>query len=509
MDCRQFSNLLRTRFFHAFLGALALSLPRAEAGGLEVPDLGTVAIGRGAAFTARADNLSAFYYNPAGLSKSRGFNLLISGNLLNLNADFQRSGSFDPETNTNGTVEINGQDVANPGRDYSNYDPFTAGNEPPPEFRSVSGQNRIGPAPMLVFNWGDMFGVEGLSAAVGLLPPSSFGTPKFPTDGPQRYALREANFLIVYPGVGVSYALNRYLQVGAVFLSGIGIFEQTQAIRPLPQLNNTLDYNEDLGGDATLTLEAKDMFMPTGLVGVLSHPTDWLEIGAAVKFPVEVEAEGHISYKAPDTDLADSALVPGEDKVTLSQNFPWVVRVGARYIHRIFDVEVDFVFENWSSLQKFDVDMDATLNEDTASESGSLSEMPDSVIWKKFRDTYSVRLGGDVDVLPGLLSARIGGYYQSSAYPENNETFSVDFPFSEQIGLGCGLTWHAFAFLDVNLGYLHVFQPDVTVSEGIVQQQGMTLKLDDGAEATIGNTVNNGRYQVNMNIFGLSAEGHF
>ena len=507
--------LRQSRFssLHRFLltvAAIVTFVPlKGQSGGLEVPDLGTVALGRGTAFAARADNLSAFYYNPAGLSKSKGFNLLLSGNLVNLNVDYLRSGSYDPATNTSEPVEINGQLVGNPGRDYSNYDPFTAGDTPPPPFSSVSNESRIGPAPMIVFNWGDMLGVTGLSAAIGLIPPSSFGAPKYTEAGAQRYALREANFLIVYPGLGVSYAINRYFQVGAVFLSGIGIFEQSQAIRPLPQLNNTLDYNEDAKGDASLKVEAKDLFMPTAIVGVLSHPIDWLEIGAAVKLPVKIEARGNITYTAPDTDLANSALVPGEDKVTLKQNFPWVVRLGARYIHQVFDVEADFVWENWSSLKEFEIDMEATLNEDATSENGALSPMPDSAIPKKFRDTFSARLGGDVEVWPKHLAVRAGGYYQSSAYPENYETFSVDFPFAEQVGVGAGLTWHAFSFLDVNAGFLHVFQPDVKVIEGIVQQQGMPFRPDAETEVSIGNTVNNGVYQVSMNIFGVSAEGHF
>ena len=49
----------------AFVSVVLLSAATARAGGLEIPDLGTVAIGRGAAFVARADNLSAFHYNPA------------------------------------------------------------------------------------------------------------------------------------------------------------------------------------------------------------------------------------------------------------------------------------------------------------------------------------------------------------------------------------------------------------------------------------------------------------
>jgi long-chain fatty acid transport protein len=467
----------------------------ARAGGLEVPDLGTVAIGRGTAFVAKADNMSAFYYNPAGLSKSKGPNLLLGSNLVHMNAEFRRSGN--DVTLPAGDSPYN---TYNPSQDYSIVD-FSAGQSARDYPKTSLGKN-IGPAPMLVFSWGDAFGLEGLALAIGLVPPSSFGTPHYPEDGAGRYMVQEAEFLIMFPGVGVSYAFNRYFQIGGVFSSGIGIFEQSVAIRPAFSGNNIMDYNEDLYGDAKLSVHCKDYFMPSGVVGVLSNPLDWLEIGLAVKFPTFIEAEGTASFEAPD-ELPDAHLVDGEDKVTLRQNFPWVVRAGARYIHRYFDVEVDFVWENWKSLEAFEIDMDAVLFD------GNVDvPMPDSQIPKNFQDTYSVRLGGDVQVWPEHIAIRLGGYYQSSAYPDNYDTFNLDFPFGEQFGIGGGLSWHTCKWLDVNLGYLHVFQLDVEVTEGIVQQQGLPVE-SGGVEYNIGNRVNNGKYEVALNLFGLSLEGHF
>jgi long-subunit fatty acid transport protein len=243
--------------------------------------------------------------------------------------------------------------------------------------------------------------------------------------------------------------------------------------------------------------------MPTGIVGVLSHPLDWLEIGAAFKFPMKIEADGTVHYQAPTADLPESHLVPGRDRVTLRQTFPWMVRVGARYIHERFDVEVDFVYEGWSMLEGFEIDMDAELDDGI-----SVQAMPDTQVPKNFRDAWSIRLGGDVEVWPGHLAVRVGGFFQSSAYPENRDTFALDFPYDQQLGVGGGLTWHAWEHLDVHAGYLHVFQWDVDVTDGIVQQQGMPLQTAEGP-VDLGNTVNNGHYEVDLNIFGASLEAHF
>jgi long-chain fatty acid transport protein len=502
-----------------FALALAVTLftGAVRAGGLEVPDLGTAAIGRGTAMVARADDLSAFYYNPAGLSKQAGINALLGANIVNLNVDYERYGSggcyldrvggeFIPDCEAD-QYAASGQNpgsilIADPALDHGVANGGT-------RFGSVSSSKRLGASPMIVVQWGDVAKVKGLAIAVGLIPPSSFGTPTYPAGGPQRYALIDANLLIVYPGAGFAYAPNRYFRVGAVFLSGIGRFRQSQAIRPLPQ---PLDqsFNEDPAGDAVLAIDASDPFIPTGIIGVMSQPLDWLELGLSVKLPADIRAEGDVTYRAPHgagADLPDSYLK--KDKVTLSQSFPFVVRAGARFVHPRFDVEADFVFEQWSSLESFAVDMDSVLFDGMYSD----LPMPDAEIPKRFRDVYSVRFGGDVELWPEHLTARVGGFYQSSAYPANNETFSVDFPFGEQVGVGGGLTWHAiirgFNYLDVHAGYMHVFQPDVIVERGVLQQQGLPMRLSADESVQIANVVNGGRYRVSLNMFGLALEGHF
>ncbi|MCU0663785.1 MAG: outer membrane protein transport protein [Myxococcota bacterium] len=490
----------KTKYFSSKNGlvwAALLLLPLSvAAGGLEFPDLGTTAIGRGTAFVARADDPSAFYYNPAGLSKRPGFFYLLGANLVFQDLTFTRSGS--------------GRDIPvsdnlakwDPALDYSN------GPEGEP-FKPTSSEAKMGPAPMLVLGYNfELPKEQVLGISLGLLTPSAFGAPKYPKDGSQRYVLTEANFLLAYPGIGLSYSMNRFLRIGAVFMSGMAILHQSQAVRLQPQSGDP-DYNEDAGGDAYLKVEAKDHFIPTAVFGVMSNPFDFLEVGASLKLPAKVEAEGTLKLTPPTDDFPEAALLPGMNKLTLAQQFPLVLRVGARYIHPRFDVELDIVWENWSSLKGFDVDNTATVHLDD--DHGDI-DLPDTSIPKNFRDTVSVRLGGDVEVLPEVLALRLGAYYQTSAYPKNNDTFSVDFPYGQQIGLGGGLTWHAVSWLDVVAGYMHVFQPDVVVKEGKVQQMGPPVQdVKDGVagDFNIGSVVNNGKYELSLNVVGLTLEGHF
>ena len=112
------------------------------------------------------------------------------------------------------------------------------------------------------------------------------------------------------------------------------------------------------------------------------------------------------------------------------------------------------------------------------------------------------------------LAVRLGGYYQSSAYPENHETFSLFAPFSQQFGVGAGITWNALKILDIHLSYMHIFQNEVRVNQGIVQQMTpvfSTLDPDTGdpTEIAVGNIANSGVYDVSLNLIGISVEGHF
>ncbi|MCP4606102.1 MAG: hypothetical protein GY847_37255 [Proteobacteria bacterium] len=521
----------QVRILHLILLSLLISglvtsiAITASAGGIFIPDLGTVALGRGGAFVAKADDLTAMHYNPAGLSKSKGVNVLLGASLFDGNVDFLRMGTdqaadyllIEPQPDESLLIQID-----NPGVDWSNADSQLY--EAPP-FKSVSQETPIAvTAASLIVNWGDPFSIEGLSFAIGLLTPSANPKSKYPNDGPQRYSVREMNNMVLYPCMGVSFAFNRYIQIGAVFLSGMASVKKDFASRlqPAPRVTVLADgtfitddyHNEDAGGDANFHISVKDWFMPTGTIGILSNPFDWLEIGATVKLPVHMEAKGTVDFTAPETDLSNAQLI--KDGVTVKQHFPWIISAGVRYIHRLFDVEADFVWENWATYKEMGSDNRSSVDLYGSGLPKDELDMPDLNIPKNWKDTYSVRLGGDVQVWPENITVRLGGYYQSDAHQDNHDTFSVDFPNAQQFGTGLGLTWHAFDFIDISGAYLHAFQKQVLVKEGIVQQPGRPFEElpdpenpEENLQLMVGNVINNGQYDVNYNIFALSLEAHF
>ena len=99
------------RFLHLLVATLIPLLPAAVmAGGFEFPSNGSVALGRGGAFTARADNLICLEYNPAGLIKLPGNHVYLGNNVVQYNMTFtgmRPDGSaVDPVSNQGGPMYL-------------------------------------------------------------------------------------------------------------------------------------------------------------------------------------------------------------------------------------------------------------------------------------------------------------------------------------------------------------------------------------------------------------------
>lgn len=490
---------VRVTWFAALLAALAPAT--VHAGGFEFPDLGTLPIGRGGAFVARADSLDAWHYNPAGLGKNSGPALMISANAVHLDSRFTRRGSGDM-VRPPGNEMI---DVADPAADPNTGELWS----------TARNGKRFGPAPMVVFSWGDV-GTKGLSFSLGMSSASGFGGHDWSKQGSQRYVIGSGSFLFLSYGGGIAWRPNRYFAIGANFLSGFFAGDFTVMTRQGAVGDKQ---NEEFESDNNVRIRVRDSFVPSGNFGVLSQPLDALELGLSVRLPFRTHASGTLAYR-PGPDNGDARLA-SRSQVDIIQSFPTVLRAGIRAIHPAFDVELDFVFENWRSVQKIDVafsnpdrdvhpadeyDDPSLLYLDAFGDGMVFSPLVATDVPLLFRDTYSVRLGSDVEIWPEHITARAGGFWQSSAYPRDHRTMSVRFPFTQQVGLGAGLTWHAVPQLDITAGYMHIFQPEVIVRNGIVQANAFR---EPGDSDKLGNIVNNGRYRASIDLFGLALQARF
>ncbi|MCB9598646.1 MAG: hypothetical protein H6719_38375, partial [Sandaracinaceae bacterium] len=154
-------------------------------------------------------------------------------------------------------------------------------------------------------------------------------------------------------------------------------------------------------------------------------------------------------------------------------------------------------------------------------------------ITKGWSDQLSIRLGGDWNVIPGMLALRAGAHFETSGM--NTYYQGPDFMPGMRLGLHLGATFRIDRF-DVSIAYGHIFQFDHTVDEGRARHSASTggrgamddYTCRDGAGNIIeeydpnmpvvqrncyppgfGNVVNNGTYKAEYNVLSLSLRYHF
>jgi long-chain fatty acid transport protein len=443
------------------IGCLLVAPNVALAGGYYTLDSGIRAIGRGMAFTAGADDLSAQYYNPAALTR-------IDRTTLELQlAAASQLVVFDREDDLTGT-----------------YDPV---------------KNQALPFPIPNFAVGTDFGVDGFALAVGLYTPFA-PAYDYPDDGAQRYALIDATMIQATFGPSVAY------RVGTVsFGAGVGY--------SLLQINQSLatsvsfDPTDDPAYDVRFDVAVQDNFALAASAGVLWEPTDRVAVGASFVPPTKFKARGSLSgdfsentLYIGDNSLGQVLTAPSasDDDVALDITMPMILRVG--FLVRPTDaleLEIDGVYQGWSSIQEFLV-TDMVLSVETSGEE-PLVVTDDVALPAEMVDAWSVRLGGEVDV-GDRGAVRFGSFWETSAAPEKLR--SVFVPDAMKVGLSTGGQWRASDRFTLDAGVIAAKSLQPTIDESILFQVSV-----DPISGRIGGgrTVGNGTFGFTSLAFGLGA----
>src|SRR4051812_40112806 len=256
----------------------------AWAGGFTFPDNGTEALGRGAAFTAKADDATALEYNVAGLATQRGTRLLLDLNMAFHTYEFQRAGTYPMEDVPPGMM----------GSGVSGL-PF-------PKASNVSGPQL---APFLGVTT-DFGLLDRWTFAVGLFAPSSYGQRNFGTTvqqngmtypAPSRYDLVQTNLLIVLPTVAASVRATKWLDIGLAVHVVVGHFD-LQAVT-YSDLGPGVCYSKEYPGCDALTHIVATGVTATASLGLMFHPLPVLDIGLNVLGKSNLDASGTLSTPGP------------------------------------------------------------------------------------------------------------------------------------------------------------------------------------------------------------------
>ncbi len=466
-----------------------LALPAtAFAGGFEIGDNGARSLGRGGAYAAGVDEASALYYNPGALTRINGVSLTLNLNLVDYNATFQRAPFIFEER---------------PGNPRS---------EREIQYDEVSQQTPIFPAPM--FFLAHDFGLENWTFAIGAYGPSAFGAASYTPfeqppegfegdicgtyrpcsdslttdadesvitrEGGQSYMVVDSEGILAYPSIAIA----RYFEQANL---SVGLTLQLATLF----VDYTVGVDGDLSqeGQAEGTSQEKfDFYTPntidvtgfgfTGILGLLYEPTNYLSFGASYRPQFNLLGKGTIDLGFPE-GLSGAGLSLSDDAVELRLSMPDVVRLGVEYSHlddadqSIFDIELDFVWENWNVLDAFRVQVPGQVSDVT----GTLDErnIPNLELGRHYHASWSLRLGTELNMLrkengDGPVF-RLGGFYETPSVDE--EWTNLDFTPFERVAGTVGFSYHIKRW-SIDLAYAYVWSPDRTVEEGTGQYDVLT-----------------------------------
>jgi long-subunit fatty acid transport protein len=306
---------------------------------------------------------------------------------------------------------------------------------------------------------------------------------------------------------------------------GIGT---TLQLATLPQLSYRMvvdgtgdpELNPNLSAfDIEAEVSVSDPAAFTALVGAWFRPTPSFEIALSGRvLPVRFDATGNVNIHNTPNDVVfdESMLTVKNNSAALSLTLPQTARLGLRYRgldetgqQERYDLEFALVYERWSVMDEIEVDLKGKVVV-----LGN-SDLTDVTLPKMWRDTLSARLGGSYRV-NDKLKFSAGGFYEQGATPR--QYAHLDFPSFDRLGLAGGVSYQLIPQLELVVGYLHIFETEVKVSEqeGKVFQQRPIAPCDDAGcgsneagEAYSGVPANAGTHRVRLQSFTLGLNASF
>ena len=435
---------------------LATAVPeRADASGFYIPPHGARGLGRGGALVVGADDLNALWYNPALLAAIEGSEFMVDVTLVSFSTLFARA----PRTLENGGVV---------------------------EYEAVESSAPPIPVPQLAF--ATDFGLPDLVFGFGLYGPNG-SAGKYPEDGPQRYSLiNSEGSALAFINASVGWQATPWLRLG---LGIQNLIAQQRFVQTTSGYPGFVGDPEDEDLDILLKTEVADAFSPSASAGVWVEATKGFELGLSLQLPFEVKDEdAEITTRLPTHPLFEDAEVEGSS-VESGFFMPLIVRLGARVVGDGWDAEVDVVHERWSILDEVATNPN-NVKVNNVPGIGTLPVKP-LVLPANFKDTWSVRVGGDYTLFEGL-DLRLGGLWEQAAVPD--ETVTVVLIDLDKVGVGAGGSWTISEGFILDFGYTHLFYLSKDVTTSIAKQQNPTNP--DGALV-----VGNGRYEASSDLLGV------
>lgn len=464
----------------SLLASAALVASEAHAAGFYLGDIGTRGMARGGAFVASPDSLLALHYNPAGLAKLRGFHAEGSLSFVGMEQSFLRrcpcvidnpnaaeldaalEARYDTPVNSNTSLEIPFVGVGY-GLDWLD-------------------------TTIAIGAWGPNSGRHDY----GELPdPRQPDFASVADTMPNRYSgitMRtiEANFALgagFRPFKGIKWAEG--LTVGLVLMgyqSG-----NNQTVHLWPNTDLILLSPEDASADIPVVFKFNQAFDFNWGLGVSYEVIPGLSIGSSFRAKRTIDTGGTI-----DVSLPRRLLNPGGDPIAVVQGNEVqvrlatapIVRTGIEYVMpKVFRAEASFVWEGWSAQDQIEIDA-SQIQIDIL---GMPQELGQIIAPRGWQDTWSLRVGGELNLWEPWIGLQAGYWYEPSGIPEERvDPSRVDF---DKHGATFGLSTTMYG-TTLALGFQYV----KLASTQVRTSQQIQIAPLDGAQELLTN-VGNGDYR--------------
>jgi long-chain fatty acid transport protein len=382
------------------------------AAGFRLPEAGVKAMGMGFAFTAQADDPSAIYFNPAGLTQLKGQNVMVGGTYVRENG-----GEF------TGTTPVDDIGVG-----------FTT-------IKSETQKNLNFFIPNAYYTRTTNSGY--IAYGVGIFAPFGLGQEyKDKHSSIFRNQITKIDLQTVVVNPTIAFKLNEFLSVGVGidWMYGKAELERTpwSPLLVAFQNGNAFDLKLDGDGDAW------------GYnFGLLVKPSPNFRIGASYRSPFSLDIkDGDVTLSNIHPGVAPALAGLTSTKGSATISIPATFALGVAYTMGKLTVEADADWTFWHSYRSLPIDFQ-----------DNRPVLPDANAPKNWNDVVALRLGAEFRVIDPL-ALRAGFAYDPSPVPA--DTMGPELPdadrFNYMVGAG-----YKIANWTIDGAFMYVDKKDRTV----------------------------------------------
>jgi long-chain fatty acid transport protein len=396
-------HMTLARLFCVFATVATLTADHAFASGFQLNEHGARAMAQGGAFAARANDLSAMYFNAAGLAYQNGLGAYVGGTMILPRTSFTSPGGKSTDM-VNQTFVIPGIYVG--------------------------------------------YGMDnGLAFGVGFNAPFGLGT-EWPEgwDGRRTSLKTDLQNFAINPTIAY--------KVSDELLVGVGVSYVFSSVK--------LSYNfgtySSLAPPTPATTDAKVALDATGNAmsfnaGVIYKPMPAMSVGASYRHSTKIDYEGNAVFS--NTQALANFFPGGTGKSTIKT--PNQFFVGVSYdVAKSLTLEADYQWIGWSTYDSLGV----ILPDGPTFPLTGKPLQTSSKNGKDWADTYMIRVGGEYRC--NELSLRLGFIYDASGQP--NRTVEPILPDANRVEGTIGIGYALTEKLSIDVAYQIILFSDRTVT---------------------------------------------